>query len=295
MRKFALLVLLAFPAFAQDAIVAGVIGDSSIVAPVVSWHRGDTLSLSLTGWTIAGEWKRNRTVASLAITPMNAYAGDRIYVDGERVTAAEFDASTLEAAFGRIDRMGKHWTSDVRAIALYDSIESENEPYAGVRARQSWHHITAEDPLRATFDGSEVSATAEVFVGHETWSRLRLDQRFSRRWGRVRAGESMFALYGHELGVVHAFLVGGYGYRYAEFRVDRGVGVDLDLGYAITPTIALTAHAGAMRSRDLDPRGVALDVTASIKGIALRVGIGKAHDGDEVVIYGSILAARFLR
>jgi hypothetical protein len=294
MRKLALLVLLALPMVAQDVIVAGVIGDSSIVAPIVSWHRGDTLSLSLTGWTIAGEWKRNRTVASFAITPMNAYAGDRIYVDGERVTAAELHASALEASFGRIDKIGKHWTSDVRAVALFDRIENESEPYAGVRTRQSWHHLTAEDPLRLTFDGAEVSATAEVFAGHATWSRIRLDQRFSRRWGRVRAGESVFALYGHELGAVHAFLIGGYGYRYAEFRIDRGVGVDLDLGYAITPTIALTAHAGAMRSRDLDPHGVGLDVTATVKGIALRLGIG-THDRDEVVIYGSILAARFLR
>ena len=301
MRKYALLLCaLALPAFAQtDTVVGGVLGDSSIVAPVVSWNRvwprGNHFTLSMSGWTVSGEFKFRRAVTSLSITPINAYSGDRIYVDGERADDLEFDASSLEATFGRIDPIGKHWTSDVRLVALQDQFTRLNKTYAGLRTRQAWRRITAEDPLLRTFEGFEVAAMAEIFGGDETWARIRLDQRFSRRWGRVRLGESVFVLQGHELDVVHAFLVGGYGYRYAEFRIDRGVGADVDLGFAVTPAIELGAHAGAMRSGDLDTRGAAVDITALIKGIGLRLGVGKAQDRDEIVVYGSILGARFIR
>src|SRR5688500_2055711 len=156
MRRTLCLLLLALPAAAQtDTIVAGVVGDSSVVAPVVSWNRvqanGDTLSLGITGWTISSEMKRRRMVISLAITPLNAYAGDR--------AEPEFDASSIEATFGRADPFGERWTSDIRVVALYDRIEGENATYAGVRTRQTWRRITAEDPLLMTFEGSEVAGT----------------------------------------------------------------------------------------------------------------------------------------
>ena len=305
MRKTLLLCLLALPVAAQtDTIVAGVAGDSSVVAPVVSWNRtqadGDTLSLGLTGWTISGELTRRRNprsrgVVSLAVTPLNAYSGDRMYVNGVRAPELEFDASAVEATFGRVDPLSERWTSDVRLVVLSEKIDDVNANYAGLRTRQAWRRITAEDPLLMTFDGSEVSATAEVFAGSDTWSRIRLDQRFSRRWGRVRAGESVTAFHGHSLNTAHAFLIGTYGYRYAELRLDRGVGVDVNLSYALTPSIALGAHAGALHSRELDARGAALDVTASWKGIGFRFGVAQADGDRDVVLYGSILAARFLR
>jgi hypothetical protein len=292
---FLLLCLLAFPALAQDAVVAGVVGDSSIVAPVISWQHGERLNVSLNGWTMAGELKLRRAVASLSITPVNAYAGDRIYVDGDRADGREFDASSIEATFGRIDKIGKRWISDIRIVALHDSFDDRTNSYVGIRMRQAWRHITAEDPLLRTFEGLELSAATDLFAGDETWGRIRLDQRFSKRWGRLRAGESVFALHGHDLDFAHAFLLGGYGYRYAEFRVDRGVGADVDFGFAITPSIELGAHAGGMKARDLETRGVAVDVTALVRGIGVRLGIGKAEDRDEVVVYGSIVAARFVR
>jgi hypothetical protein len=323
-RSLALfLIVIALPLSAQtDAVVAGVLGDSSIVAPVVSWNRveasGGTLAVALSGWTVSTEITRRRSprgrgVVSLAVTPLNAHSSDRIYVDGDRTRELEFDASTVEATFGRIDVLGERWTSDVRLVALYERVDGVDEatrsfwssPYAGVRTRQSWRRITAEDPLLLTFEGSEVSATAEVFAGSDPWTRVRLDQRFSRSFGRVRVGESIIVFHGSSLNTVSAFLVGGswpvgelrplYGYRYAELRLDRGVGVNVDASYAITPTIAIGAHAGALRSHDLDARGVAMDVTASWRGIGIRVGAAKAQERDEVVVYASILAARFIR
>ncbi|HEX6642680.1 MAG TPA: hypothetical protein VF215_16295 [Thermoanaerobaculia bacterium] len=308
---FLLFSLLALPLSAQtDTIVAGVLGDSSIVAPVVSWNRsaanGDTLDFTLNGWTISAEGTRRRSprgrgVVSLAITPLNAHSSDRIYVDGTRDKAREFDASTVEATFGRIDTF-THWVSDVRLVALYERVDDPfwSSPFAGIRTRQAWRRITSEDPLLLTFEGSEIGAAAEVFAGSHTWSRVRLDQRFSRRWGRVRAGESATAFRGSSIDTVNAFLVGGswpvgelrplYGYRYAELRLDRGVGVNVDASVAMTPSFILGAHAGALRSRDLDARGVAMDVTASWRGIGFRVGVGH---GEETIVYGSILAARF--
>jgi len=309
-----------------ETIVAGVLGDSSVVAPVVSWNRigpsGETLSVALSGWTASAELTRRRTprgrgVVSLALTPLNAHSSDHIYVEGVRARELEFDAAAVEATFGRIDSFGERWTSDIRLVALYervDGIDSTtrsfwSSPYAGVRTRQSWRRMTAEDPLLLTFEGSEVSATAEMFGGSHTWSRVRLDQRFSRRWGRVRAGESVVAFHGRSLNDVNAFLVGGswpagdlrplYGYRYAELRLDRGVGINVDAAYSVTPSIALGVHAGALRSRDLDARGVAVDVTTSWRGIGIRVGAAQPQENgrreNEVVLYGSILVARFVR
>jgi hypothetical protein len=292
MRGVLFLLFLTLPASAQtDTVVAGLVGDSSVIAPVVSWNRvranGETLSLSLQGWTISAEMKRRRAVASLAITPLNAYAGDR--------AEPEFDASSIEATFGRADVLGERWISDIRVVALHDSIEDANADYAGLRTRQAWRRITAEDPLLMTFEGSEVAATAELFAGSDTWSRVRVDQRLSHRWGRLRAGESVTAFYGHALDPAHAFLIGMHGYRYAELRLDRGVSANVDVSYAITPTFAIGAHAGALRSRDLDARGVAFDMTASWKGIGFRFGAAQADGDRDVVLYGSILAARFIR
>jgi hypothetical protein len=329
-RSFAISLMacvVALPLAAQtDTVVAGVLGDSSIIAPVVSWNRielnGDTLSMTLSGWTVSGEMTRRRaprkrTVASIAITPLNAHSSDRVYVEGARARELEFDAGAVEATYGRIDTIGERWTSDVRFVALYERIDGVDEatrsfwssPYGGIRTRQTWRRITAEDPLLLTFEGSEVSAMAEAFVGSDTWSRVRLDQRFSRRWGRLQAGESIVAFHGRSLNTVNAFLIGGswpvadlrplYGYRYAELRLDRGLGINVDASYSITPSIALGAHAGALRSRDLDARGVAVDVTATWKGIGIRLGAAQPHDNDrredDVVLYASILAARFIR
>jgi hypothetical protein len=176
-------------------------------------------------------------------------------------------------------------------VALYDRIEGENTTYAGLRTRQAWRHITAEDPLLMTFEGSEIRATAEVLAG----ARVRVDQRLSRRWGRVRAGESVTAFYGHSLEPEHEFLIGMWGYEYAELRLDRGVAANVDASYAITPAFAIGAHAGALRSRDVDARGVALDMTASWKGIGIRFGVAQADGDRDLLFYGSILAARFLR
>lgn len=288
MRKVLLLVALALPASAQtDTIVAGAIGDSSVVAPLLVWNRvqpnGNTLSLNLTGWTISGELKRRRLVTSLGITPINAYAGDR--------AEPEFDASSIEATIGRVDPLTERWTSDIRLVALHDRIEDENESHIGLRAKQTWRRITAEDPLLMTFDGFEISGLAEVLTG----TRLRVDQRLSRRWGRVRAGESVTAFYGRSLDRAHAFLISMYGYEYAQLRLDRGVSANVDVSYAISDRIAIGAHAGALRSRDLDARGIAMDVTASWRGIGLRFGAGQADGDRDIVLYGSILAARFIR
>lgn len=308
--------------FAQtDTVVTGVVADSSVVAPIAVWNRsypdGDTLTFSLNGWTMSAETTRRRApgrrvVASVALTPVNSRASDRIYVAGERRDELAFEVGTIEATFGRNDMLGERLTSDVRIVGLYEHVDGVDSstsafwssPYIGLRTRQSWRHVTAEDLLLGTFEGSELIANAEVLAGRRTWSRARIEQRFSRRFGRFRAGESVVAFGGRSINTVNAFLVGGswpigdlrplYGYRYAELRLDRGIGVNGDLHYVVKRSIEIGAHVSALRSRAIDVRGIALDVSGSWRGVGLRIGAARS-DEDRVVVYGSILAAKFIR
>jgi len=317
----ALLFGLAVPLAGQtEAVVGGLIADSSIAAPVVSWNRvsayGDTLSIAVNGWTMSAEMTRRltprrRRAASLSITPLRAHSSDQIYVDGERRPDLEFDDTSIELTFGSVDTLGERWTSDIRIVGLYERLEGSDAetrsfwsaPYVGVRTRQSYRHITAEDPLLLTFEGSEVRGDAELFVGQEAWLRLALAQRFHRRVGRVSAGESVVAFHGRSLNTVNAFLAGGswpladlqplYGHRYAELRLDRGVAVNGDVHYVLRRNVTLAVHGSILRSRDIDARGVAVDVSGAWRGVGVRVGVGRGDD--RVVVYGSILAARFVR
>jgi len=312
--------IFSFPAFAQtQTVVAGVVADSSIAAPVVAWNRiapqGDMLTLTLNGWTLGAERThriapRARLATSLSLTPLHAHGSDRVYIAGERNRQLEFDDAAVEATFGRIDVIGERWTSDVRVVALYEHVTGSpnddfwSSPYAGLRTRQAYRRITAEDPLLMTFDGHEVSGEAEVFAGKHVWSRVRLHQRASVRRGRIRVGESAVAFYGSSINPVNAFLAGAswpagdvhplYGYRYAELRLDRGAGVTGDVSYAVRDSITVGAHASILRSHSIEARGIAADVSVAFKGIGMRLGVAKPREGD-MVVYGSILVATFLR
>ncbi|HEX9163959.1 MAG TPA: hypothetical protein VF980_19790, partial [Thermoanaerobaculia bacterium] len=175
--------LLAAPVAAQtDTLVGGVVGDSSIAAPAVVWNRsgmyGDTFTAGVNGWTLFAEQTtrvapRERIVSSLALTPVHAHNSDHLYTAGERRTDLDFDDATVEATFGRTDTPGEHWASDVRAVALYEHVRGTDaathdfwsSPYAGLRTRQAYRHVTSDDPLQLTFEGNEIAAEAEVFAG----------------------------------------------------------------------------------------------------------------------------------
>jgi hypothetical protein len=322
----ALVALFAASALAQTNIVVGVVADSSVGAPLFIWNRtdlyGNSLSAGLNGWTAFAEVGRavapgERLIASIGVTPLRAHSSTRMYVSGERAPELEFHDTSFQAMLGRVDLIGERWTSDVRGIVLYEHVtgldaatsDSWSSPYAGVRTRQSYHHITAEDPLLLTFEGSEIAGQAEVFAGHHLWSRFEIDQRAGRRFGRFRAAESTIAFTGQSIDTVNAFLAGAswpiaglqplYGYRYAELRLDHGVGINVDAEYAFRNSTMVTAHAGALRSHGATPHGVAVDVAHSWRGIGFRIGVAQPLEHDRAknrpVIYGSVLASSFIQ
>lgn len=318
---------IAAPLVAQtDTVAGGVVGDSSIAAPVVVWNRtgmyGDTFAAGVNGWTLFAERTtrvapRRRIVASLTLTPLHSHNSDHLYVAGERRPDLDFDDSSIEVTFGRNDTPGERWTSDLRAVALYEHVRGTDpatrdfwsSPYAGLRTRQAFRHITSDDPLQLTFEGSEVAAEAEVFAGKHVWSHVRIDQRASRRFRRIRAGESVTVFHGRSINTVNAFLTGGswpvsgvrplYGYRYAELRLDRGAGINGDVQYALRDSLSVAAHGSFLRSRSLVARGVAADMAASWRGIGMRIGIARpfqrGRSENRFIIYGSLLASAFVR
>lgn len=323
MRELLLPVLLmaATPALAQtDAIAGGVIADSSIAAPVISWNRisaaDDHLSLSLTGWELATTWERPLTprrklALSVALTPVNAHSSNRVYDRGERRRDLQYRDTSLEASFGTLDNPGERWSSDFRGVLLYERPRDVDarirdrwqRPYIGIRTRQAYRRVRADNPFTMLFDGSEVGGTAEVFAGRRGWSRFDLDQRFGGRRGRFHFGESASVFSGQALDTVNAFLIGGswpvagvhplYGYRYAEFRLDRGITANADLQFAMQPLTWIGVHASAMRAHELDARGLALSLTHDWNGVGVRVGVGAPRQQGRAVFFASVLAASF--
>lgn len=327
MRR-ALLALLACLApsvvVAQTIVTGGILADSSIVAPAVSWNRassnGDLLSFSLSGWQLSTKVEkrtapRRKLAFELAVTPLHAHSSDHIYILGERREELEYDNANAEISAGRIDELTSRWQSDIRAVLLYERVDDVDSatkefwkrPFAGIRTRQSWRRVTAENPFRLTFDGTELVADAEYFAGTESWGRLSGEQSYGRRTGRMRFTERVTAFTGKSLNVVNRFLVGGswpvagirplYGFRYGEFRLQRGVTVNADVEYLLTETFSITAHASALRGDNARAFGTAVDVTTEWKGLAFRAGAGVPHQSDreeqKPVIYFSVLGAAF--
>jgi hypothetical protein len=320
-----------FACLAPSAVVAqtrivtgGILGDSSIAAPAISWTRisstGDRRSLSLNGWQIAAALEtrtapKRKLVFAFAVTPLHAHSSDHIYVLGERRKELEYDDANVEIAAGRVDELTSRWQSDVRAVLLYERVDNVDgatkefwdRPFAGVRSRQSWRRVTSENPFRMTFVGTELVAEAEVFAGKESWGRLSGEEAHAWRRGRMRFAERGAAFTGKSLNVVNRFLVGGswpiaglrplYGFRYGEFRLRRGVTVNADVEYAMTDKVAVTAHASALRGDNARAFGTAVDVTAEWKGFAIRAGVGIPHQSDhreqKPLIYFSLLGAVF--
>lgn len=322
-----LLFVLSRPLLAQtDTVVGGIVADSSIQAPVIVWTHvgmyGDTVSAGINGWTIFSEFgrpmaPRQRIVGSMELTPLRAHSSNRMYDGGQRIRSLEFHDTSVEMTFGRVDTVGERWISDLRGILIYERVHGTDSrtqdfwssPYGGIRTRQTYRHITAEDPLRLTFEGNEISAQADVLAGEHVWSRLRLDQRAGRRFDRVRAAESITLFHGSSMDTVSAFLAGGswpvaglrplYGYRYAELRLGRGVGVNGDLDFALRNSLAIAAHVSYLKAPRHIARGVALDLSGAWRGVGLRVGVALPGESgrtrNRAVIYGSILGSSFVR
>lgn len=307
-----------------EVMSGGIVADSTVAAPAISWNRfsssGDLLSIAVSGWQVSANLEkrinpRRKLAMSVAVTPLHAHSSDHVYVRGERFGALEYDNAAAEISVGRVDAFTARWQSDIRAVLLYENVDSVDEgtrrfwskPFAGVRTRQSYKRITAENPFRMTFEGTELIADAEYFVGKQSWSRFSGEQAASWRAGRLRFAERTGAFTGSSLNVVNRFLVGGswpvpgvrplYGYRYGEFRLRHGITLNTDLEYGLSDTLSITAHASALRGDDTRALGAAIDLTREWHGIVFRAGIGiprqNGREDHEPVVYASVLAAAF--
>ena len=297
------------PALAQtDAISGGILGDTSIIAPVVRWQRiyGDrVVSAGISGWELSASYATKSWIASASFTPLHSHSSNRIYVDGKRDRDLEYDNSTIEVNAGRIDRLSDRWSSDVRGVVLSERVPDDDrwdKPYAGIRVVQTYRDKRVEDPLLLRAEGFEASVQMEAFAGHRAWTRATVNEAFHRRAGAWNVGERASVFTGSALDIVNRFLIGGswpvtglnplYGYRYAEFRIDRGATATVDVERS-----GVALHVSALAASGLRRQGVALDVARRWRGLGVRAGVAIPHQNgrhvSRVVLYGSVLGAFF--
>jgi hypothetical protein len=252
----------------------------------------------------------------LRVTPINAHSANYIYSDGERDEAAQFEASSIELGAGEevVHRLG--WSGAYRVLATYDAVSGLADPavadfwaqpYVGVEVTQQYSRVTSDEPLGSRWDGVKIDASARVLTGTHTWTRAGLRGRAGKRLGRVFASGEVSAFGGGRLNTVSDVLVGGswdlsapgllVGYRYGEFRVDRGVlagaGVDVRLrgAWQVGTRVGYLAAAGA------NPYGAALQLSTVWQGLVLNAGVAlpreglRDHDWDRAVVFATVSAA----
>jgi hypothetical protein len=315
----AAVVFIALPIAAQtDVFSGGVVADISVIAPVIRWQHElnsrDVAILSLNGWQISAACEKKRRayswIGAALVTPIHARSSNRIYQLGQRRRDAEFDDSSAELNWGRADRMSERWTSDIRGVVLFEKVSGLDDatadfwsrPYAGVRMVQTYRRLTAEDPFLFRWQGVMASASVEAMFGSTAWSRTTLTEQARRPVGGWVAGESVTVFAGKSLNVVNQFLVGGswpvdglhalYGYRYGEFRIDRGVSATIDVERG-----AFGLHASTLRAPDVRAHGIAADFSKRWRGIGVRAGVAlplqHGRRSSRVIAYGSLIGASF--
>lgn len=319
LAALAFVTMVTMPALAQtDVFAGGVLADNSIVAPVVRWQHElspqSVVAASLNGWEISGsiekKSRRRSLVFGAAVTPLHAHSSNRIYHLGVRQRDLEYDNASWEVTAGRVDRMTERWTFDIRGVLLSEDVSGVSaitkdrwsRPYGGLRVTQTYRNVDAENPLLLTAEGFEASLHMESLAGRQQWSRGRAQETFHRRLGNWRIGESATVFIGSSLDVVNRFLVGGswpvagvnplYGYRYGEFRIDRGVSATIE-----AERRGIGLRWSALSATGARAQGVAIDLTRSWRGIGVRFGAGvpiqSNREGSRVLAYASVLAASF--
>lgn len=311
----AALLLAAAPAPAQKVLVANLLYESpSLLAPTVfmasSAPDGRAWRAGVSGWTASGEWSRRSTPARTVVvaawlTPLNANASDRLFVDGTRAPELAYGNATAAASIGLRIQPAPAWSSELRLIARYERVDGLPEttlhrwrkPFAGVEAVQVYQRITAEDPLRSHMEGLRVQARTEAFAGTRTWGRLTASVDAGHAAGPLLLRGHASYLLGHRLDTVSAFLVGGswdapgvhtlYGHPYAAFRIHDGLllrgGADAPLG----GQWRLGIRAARLLSPGEPASGAMLRLATSLSGIGAYAGIaapgaairdGRLHD-----------------
>ena len=313
----ALLLLLASAVNADTRLFTGtVLVEPGLAAPSLALRNigadDGMWEFRIDGWTASASVERpaeRRRVflASITATPYSAHSSRRMYADGERERALEFDSASYTIRGGMRIRGGEHATTELAALAGRDVIgddappalrERWDAPYAGLVASQRYARVTARDPFDGRIHGFELGAWAEVYSGKRTWSRLTLTESAGRPIGRVHLRQSAAMLAGSNLDTVSAFLVGGswdllgptavYGRHYAEYRIERGIVANAGSDYTLTPRWGIGVRGSALRAPSITEYGAAVQTTVRVSGIRLTVGVAQQN-----MFYATLTGAAF--
>ncbi len=301
---------------------------TQLVVPAVAVRstddRGHEWNAWLTGWTIGADWSvartpRRRWRVEARITPVNAHSSNYIYVDGRRDPAAAFSAASIEGAAGVEVAHSAHWTGRYRGIFLHDRVRGApaagirafwNRPFAGAETVHSYSRVRSETRFGSRWEGLKAEASAQVYTGAHTWSRLRASAGAGRRDGPLFLSGRAAAVSGRSLNTVNAFLLGGSwdlavpdllaGYRYAEFRVTRAGTVAAGADLRIHGPWEIGVRGTLLKAPGLVRRGAALQMMTVWKGAVVDVGIARpdtsgGHGRGRLVVFATITAALIAR
>lgn len=297
---------------------------TQLVVPVIALRssddRGHEWNLWVTGWTLGADRSVARTARSrwrvlARVTPVNAHASNYIYLDGRRYQAASYSAAFIDLGGGLEVAHTQRWTGTYRGIALYERIGQGQSadvrrfwehPFIGAETVQSYARVRSETLFGARWDGIKADASAQIYTGDRTWSRVRAAAGAGRHAGPLFVSGRAAVFAGQSLNTVNAFLIGGswdlappdllVGYRYAEFRVNRagtiGAGVDLRIHGAWEVGV----RSAYLKASHLDRRGTAVQVMTVWKGAVVNAGVAVPNASVErtrgrAVIFATITAA----
>lgn len=302
-------------------ISAAVFYETGLAAPSIELRSSDAdgalWRVGINGWTLSLGRERplnrnRRVIFDVTATPYDAHSSRRIYRNGVRTRALEFDDAALTARAGMRFRQSDHTSIEPAFVIGKELIGSDapaalrdewRSPYAGFAVVQRIRYVTAEDPFTNRIDGIDLAATAEAYHGNRTWTRAMVTENAGTSFGRIHLRQSLAAYRGSGLDTVSAFLIGGswdvlgatavYGRRYAEFRVNRGINANAGVDFAITRSLEIGLRASAFRSGSTHTTGTMLLATQHLRGYRLTAGAGRSqHRTTVVATFGGAVFTR---
>ena len=310
---------------ARAAVVSLQYESPTLAVPVavvsLGSDEGREWTLGVVGWTLGADWRdverpTKRRHIYVHVTPFNANSSKYFYLQGERDEAAEYNGSSIEVGGGVELTHRRGWTGGYRALALYEAVSglppdrggnAWHRPFLGAEITEHYERVTAERFFGSKWDGLKVDARARIFTGTHTWSQFRVRAGVGVRKGSLHYTSRGELVGGHNLDTVSALLVGGswdldfagalVGYRYGEFRVDRGVTVGGGVSLRLSPTWEVGTRAGYLRTTGRYEYGAAVETTAQWKGVVFNAGMALPKDGltagrwDHAVVFATSTAA----
>jgi hypothetical protein len=297
----------------------GVLAPVALV--VLSSDTGREWRLGVVGWTLGADWRRSdgptrRHHLFVHVTPFNAHSSDYIYSQGERDESAEYDGSSIEVGGGLELTHRRGWVGGYRALALFESVSdlSDNRggdawsrPFIGLEITQQYERLTANGRFGSRLQGVKIDARAKVLTGTRTWSQFLARGGVGARTGRVHLSARGEAFAGHHLNTVSAFLVGGSwdidypgvlaGYRYAEFRLNRGTTLGGAVNLRMSRSWELGTRAGYLHTTDRTEYGGTVEIATMWNGVAISAGVGLPREGfaagkwNHAVVFAACTAA----